>query len=96
MFAQRGQGTFPPAHDRVAARHRILADEGVLNMPMAVYVTVLAIVFGFAVPASADDRPSDPFGNHTIELNKEAPQVKIWEYLINKPPVLRSHLQAAA
>ena len=29
-------------------------------MPMAVYVTVLAIVFGFAVPASAKDRPSDP------------------------------------
>ena len=44
----------------VAARYRILADEGVLNMPMAVYVTVLAIVFGFAVPASAEDRPSDP------------------------------------
>ena len=50
-------------------------------MPMAVYVTVLAIVFGFAVPASAEDRPSDPFGNHTIELNKEAPLVSIWESL---------------
>lgn len=50
-------------------------------MPMAVYVTVLAIVFGFAVPASAEDRPSDPFGNHTIELNKEAPLVSTWEYL---------------
>ena len=63
----------------VAARYRILTD--VLNMPMAVYVTVLAIVFGFAVPASAEDRPSDPFGNHTIELNKEAPLVSIWESL---------------
>ena len=50
-------------------------------MPMAVYVTVLAMVFGFAVPASAEDRPSDPFGNHTIELNKEAPLVSTWEYL---------------
>src|SRR5258707_15086198 len=50
-------------------------------MPMAVYVTVLAIVFSFAVRASADDRPSDPFGNHTIELNKEAPLVEIWEFL---------------
>jgi hypothetical protein len=50
-------------------------------MPMAVYITVLAIVFGFAVPASAEDRPSDPFGNHTIELNKEAPLVSTWEYL---------------
>jgi hypothetical protein len=44
-------------------------------MPMAVYVTVLAILFGFAVLASAEDRPSDPFGNHTIELNKDAPLV---------------------
>jgi len=35
---------------------------------MAVYVTVLALVFGFAVPASAEDRPSDPFGNHTRRL----------------------------
>jgi hypothetical protein len=50
-------------------------------MPMAVYVTVLAILFGFAVPASAEDRPSDPFGNHTIELNKDAPLVGTWEYL---------------
>jgi predicted transglutaminase-like cysteine proteinase len=48
---------------------------------MAVYVTVLAIVCGFAVPASAVDRPSDPFGNHTIELNKEARLVAIWEFL---------------
>jgi predicted transglutaminase-like cysteine proteinase len=63
----------------VAARYRILTDEGVLNMPMAVYVTVLAIVFGFAMPASAEDRPSDPFGNDTIELNKEADLVSIWE-----------------
>src|SRR5262245_48293122 len=65
----------------VAARYRILTDEGVLNVPMAVYVTVLAIVFGFAVPASGEDRPSDPFGNHTIELNKEAPLFSIWESL---------------
>src|SRR5215831_5799206 len=48
-------------------------------MPMAVAVTVLAIVFGFAMPASAEDRPSDPFGNDTIELNKEADLVSIWE-----------------
>jgi hypothetical protein len=41
----------------VAAQYRIFADEGVLNMLMAVYVTVLAIVFGFAVPVSAEDRP---------------------------------------
>ena len=48
-------------------------------MPMAVYVTVFAIVVGLAVPTSADDRPSDPFGNHTIELDNEAPLVEIME-----------------
>ena len=50
-------------------------------MPMAVYITVFAIVVGLAVPTSADDRPSDPFGNHTIELNNEAPLVAIWKFL---------------
>jgi hypothetical protein len=40
-------------------------------MPMSVYVTVLAIVFGFAVPASAEDRPSDPFGNRIAALGTD-------------------------
>src|SRR4029077_2344370 len=39
-------------------------------MHIAALVSVVAIVVGFAVPASADDRPSDPFGNHTIELKE--------------------------
>jgi predicted transglutaminase-like cysteine proteinase len=57
--------------------------KGTLNMHIKVFVTVLAIVVGFTAPASADDRdrPSDPFGDHTIELNKEAPLVAIWEFL---------------
>jgi hypothetical protein len=46
--------------------------EGVLNMHIAAFVTVVAIVVSFAVPTSADDRPSDPFGNHTIELDKDS------------------------
>ena len=47
------------------------AEGGVLNMHMAIFVTVVAIVVGFAAPTCANDRPSDPFGNQTIELNKE-------------------------
>jgi predicted transglutaminase-like cysteine proteinase len=50
-------------------------------MPVTVYVMVLAIVVGFAVPTSADERPSDPFGNHTIDLDKEATLFAIWESL---------------
>jgi predicted transglutaminase-like cysteine proteinase len=43
----------------------------------AVFVIIVAVVVSFAVAASADDRPSDPFGDHTIEL-KEGPLVEIW------------------
>jgi hypothetical protein len=32
----------------------------------------------------ADDRPSDPFGNHTIELDKEATLFEVWESLRDK------------
>ena len=57
------------------------AAEGVLNMHVAMLLIVVAIVIGFAAPTSANDRPSDPFGNHTVELNKEARLVEIWESL---------------
>ena len=48
-------------------------------MRIAVLATVVAVVVGFAVPASAGERPSDPFGNHTTEIVEEAPLVEIWE-----------------
>jgi hypothetical protein len=48
-------------------------------MRVAAFVTAVAIVFSFAVPASTDDRQNDPFGDHTIELNKEASLFGIWE-----------------
>jgi hypothetical protein len=41
-------------------------------MHIAAFVTVVAIVVGFAAPTCANDRPSDPFGNYTVELNEEA------------------------
>ena len=44
-------------------------------------VTVLVFAVGFAVPTCADERPSDPFGNYTTELNRDAPLVRIWEVL---------------
>src|SRR5262249_50338606 len=36
---------------------------------------------GFSTATSANDRPSDPFGNHTIELNNEAPLFGVWKFL---------------
>jgi len=50
-------------------------------MHIAALATVVAIVVGFAVPASADDRPSDPFGNHTVELDKQATLFAVWKAL---------------
>jgi hypothetical protein len=45
--------------------------KAVPNMRIAVLATIVVVVVGFAVAASADERPSDPFGNHTTEVNKE-------------------------
>jgi hypothetical protein len=53
------------------------------NRGLAIFLTV-AIVVGLVFPAPADERPSDPFGNHTIELNRDAPLAGIWESLRDK------------
>src|SRR6478752_6436232 len=66
--------------------------EGILHI--AAFVTVVAIVVGFAVPTSADDRPSDPFGNHTIELDKDAPLFGIWESLRDKVLLDKAHFHS--
>src|SRR5919197_30836 len=59
------------------------------NMHIAAFVT--AIVVGLAVPTWANDRPSDPFGNHTVELNKEAYLFGIWEFLREQVLLDRAH-----
>jgi hypothetical protein len=50
-------------------------------MHTAAFVTLVAIVVGFAAPTRADDRPSDPFGNYTVEMNEEAYLFGVWESL---------------
>jgi predicted transglutaminase-like cysteine proteinase len=63
-------------------------------MHVAVFVTVVAVVVGLSVPAPADDRPSDPFGNHTAELNKETPLVEIWEFLRDQVLLDKAHFHS--
>ncbi len=53
------------------------------NIRIAIIIAGFAIVAGF-VPATAEDRPSDPFGDFTTELNPDAPLVKIWDSLRDK------------
>ena len=50
-------------------------------MHLAAFVTVFAIVGRLLVPVTANDRPSDPFGNYTTELNKDAALVRTWDSL---------------
>src|SRR5262249_21906218 len=70
------------------------AVEDVLNMHIAAFVTVVAIVVGFAAPISANDRPSDPFGNHATELNKETPLFEMWESLRDQVLLDKAHFHA--
>ena len=45
-------------------------------MRIAALIAVVAVTVGFVVlSACAEERSSDPFGNHTTELNKDAPPV---------------------
>jgi predicted transglutaminase-like cysteine proteinase len=53
------------------------------NGGLAIFLMV-AIVVGSVLPAPADERPSDPFGNHTAELNKDAPLASIWNLMKDK------------
>jgi hypothetical protein len=69
----------------LAARRRsatinVKTRKRVRNMAIAL-IAVVAVTIGFVVlPGVADEaRPSDPFGNYTAELNKNAPLVAIWD-----------------
>jgi predicted transglutaminase-like cysteine proteinase len=66
----------------------------VLNYCAAAFAVVVAIVVPFVVPACADDRPWDPFGNHTIELNNESQLFAIWESLRDQVLLDKAHFHA--
>jgi predicted transglutaminase-like cysteine proteinase len=53
-------------------------------MRVAILAIVAAIVIGLALPASADERPTDPFGNDTIEIDKDSPLARLWESVRHK------------
>ena len=54
--------------------------KAVPNRALAIFLAV-AIVVGLVLPALSDERPNDPFGNHTAELDKDEPLVGIWDSL---------------
>ena len=60
-------------------------------MKIALFVTVIAMMAELVAPVPADDRPSDPFGNHTTELNKEAPIAMIWDSLRDRMQIEKGY-----
>ena len=73
----------PVAARRCTPNNDLKQRKRVPNMRIAASIAVVAVAVGFVVlPAYAgEERPSDPFGNHTTELTKDAPLVGIWESL---------------
>jgi predicted transglutaminase-like cysteine proteinase len=57
--------------------------KAVPNRALAIFLAV-AIVVGLVLPALGDERPSDPFGHDTAELNKDEPLVGIWDSMKDK------------
>jgi predicted transglutaminase-like cysteine proteinase len=57
--------------------------KAVPNRALAIFLAV-AIVVGLVLPALGDERPSDPFGNHTAELDEDEALVGIWDSLKDK------------
>jgi len=53
------------------------------NRHLAMLIAACAIA-SWIVPAAAEDRPNDPFGDFTRELNAETPLVKTWDLLRDK------------
>lgn len=54
-------------------------------------VVTILVLAGFALPTSANDRPKDPFGNHTVELDKEAALFATWESLRDQVLLDKAH-----
>lgn len=50
-------------------------------MHLVLIVTVFAILAGLMVSTTANDRPSDPFGDYTVDLYKDASLTKMWDAL---------------
>jgi len=59
----------------------------------SIFVIVLTNTAWLSVPSNADDRPSDPFGNHTAELNEDVPMAKMWDLLRYKMVIEKDYFR---
>ena len=51
------------------------------NLRVVIFVIGVVISPWLVVPTKADDRPRDPFGDYTTDINRDAPIVKMWDLL---------------
>jgi predicted transglutaminase-like cysteine proteinase len=65
-----------------------------MKMHIPAFIAVLVFVIGFPMSISANDRPSDPFGSHAIELNNGAPLVDVWKFLGDQLLLDKQHAQS--
>ncbi len=81
------------ARRRSGPNNDLIPRKRVPNMRIAALIAVVTVTIGLVVlPACPEEvRPSDPFGNHTTELNKEAPLVAIWEFLREQMKLERAY-----
>ncbi len=67
--------------------------ENAASAHIAIFVTAFAIATVLVVPTIASERPPDPFGNHTAELNSDAQIVKLWDSLRNKMVIEKGYFR---
>ena len=78
----------------VGLRSAVLSEAKSMNMRIVGFVIALTFGIGFMIPVRANDRPDDPFGNHTVDLNSEAPLVSVWEFLRDQVLLDKAHFHS--
>jgi hypothetical protein len=63
-------------------------------MRLPISLPIVAILLGLSASSLANDRPDDPFGNHTIERNNEVPLVETWESLRDQVLLDKAHFHS--
>jgi predicted transglutaminase-like cysteine proteinase len=61
------------------------------KMRLMTVTTALIAAVGFALPAVGQERPGDPFGNHTVEIKEETTLGNIWASLQNRMHLEKAH-----
>lgn len=90
LVAGNSRSWFALYRSRSCSRRRHLT-KGRASLLCTIFVTIFVMAVGLPAPSKADDRPSDPFGDYTTDVNKDAPIVKTWDLLRYKMMIERGY-----